>query len=78
MDDKNKLVTLYRTYDNFEADLIKSYLESEDITCFLNTNDASGVLPYLALTQGGTEICVWSDDLEEAKKLLKKMKSSES
>ena len=69
----NKLVTLYQTYDTFEADLIKSLLESENIQCFVQTNDASGVLPYLALTQGGTEISVWDEDLEDAKKLLDKM-----
>jgi hypothetical protein len=74
----NKLVTLYQTYDTFEANLIKSLLDSENIFCYLNTNDASGVLPYLALTQGGTEILIWDEDLEAAKKLLQEMKADPS
>jgi hypothetical protein len=74
MEKDAKLVTLCNTYDTFEADLIKSLLENENIPCFLNTNDASGVLPYLALTQGGTEICVRDEDLEAAKALLEEMR----
>lgn len=71
----NKLVTLHTTYDAFEANLIKSLLDSENIFCFLNTNDASGVMPHLNLTQGGTEILIWDEDMDTAKQLLQQMKA---
>lgn len=69
----NKLILLHHTYDTFEANLIKSRFDSENIFCFLNTNDASGVLPHLNLTQGGTEILIWDEDLETATNLLQEM-----
>lgn len=70
MDKAHKLVTLYQTYDAFEANMIKSLLDSEDIYCYLNTNDANGVLPQLNLTQGGNELLVREEDFEDAKNLL--------
>ena len=72
-----KLVSLCRTYDNTEAELIRSFLESENIPCYINTNDASGVLPYLALTQGGSEVYVREEDLKAARALLEEMDNAE-
>lgn len=65
------LISIYQTYDSIEANLIKSKLESENIYCFLKTNDASGVLPHLGFAEGGTEVCIYQKDLDAAKNLLK-------
>lgn len=70
----DNLISIYQTYDSFEANMIKSKLESEDIYCFLKTNDASGVLPHLGFGQGGTEVCIYQKDLEAAKTLLEGLK----
>jgi len=67
------LVTLYQTFDTFEAELIKSKFESENLFCYVLTNDASGTLPHLGFAQGGTEILVWQSELETARKLLQQI-----
>ena len=77
MEKDTKLVSLCRTYDNTEAELIRSFLESENILCYINTNDASGVLPYLALTQGGSEVYIREKDLEAAKALMEERDNAE-
>lgn len=70
----NDLVCIFRTFDSIQANLIKSTLENESIPCIINSNDASGTLPYLNLTQGGIEIFVHKDDANEAKEIIKSFK----
>jgi hypothetical protein len=72
----SNLITIYQTNNPFEADLIKSYFSNENVFCFLKTNDASGVLPYIGFTQGGTEILVRQEDLEKGKELLQQIKDN--
>lgn len=69
----NNFICIYQTFDTFEANLIKSYLDNEDILCILKPKDASGVLPHLGFSQGGIDIMVHEDNLEEAKKILKEI-----
>lgn len=69
-------ISIYQTYDSFEASLIKAYFDDENMYCFLKTNDASGVLPHLGFSLGGTEILVRKEDVQEAQTLLKQMNES--
>lgn len=72
----SNLICIYRTFDTFEADLIKSYFDNEEVFCFLKTNDASGTLPHLGFSQGGTEIMIHQQDLEASQKILKQIKEN--
>jgi len=72
----NDFICIYRTTNSFEANLIKSFLDSEGIDCLLKTNDASGTLPHLGFIQGGTEILISSKDREIGQKLLKEMQDN--
>ncbi len=67
-------ICIYKTLDSFEANLIKSRLESADIFCAINSNDASGTLPYLQFLEGGIEILVHKDDLKSAQEIIQEMK----
>jgi len=66
----DNLVCIFRTYDVFQANIIKSKLNDLNIYCFLKSNDASGTLPYLNLTQGGIEIYVPERDLIKSQKII--------
>ncbi len=67
------LISIYQTYDSFEANLIKAHFDNENIYCFLKTNDASGVLPHLGFALGGTEVFVRQEDLDQANTLLEQI-----
>ena len=69
-------ICIYQTLDFFEANLIKSRFDAEGIFCVLRSNDASGTLPHLGFSQGGTEVMVPEEDLEVSKKILKELKES--
>lgn len=69
----NDFILLCKTVNPFEASLIKTHLENEDILCFINTNDASGTLPHLGFVEGGAEIFVHKDDFEKSQKILNEM-----
>jgi Putative prokaryotic signal transducing protein len=62
----NDLVAIYQTYDSLKTQLIESLLSSENILCYCKTNDASGVLPHLRMSQGGIQIFVREEDQENA------------
>lgn len=46
------IICIYTTYDSTEADLIKAQLESENIPCFLKSDNAGGMLPQLIMMTG--------------------------
>ena len=67
----DNLISIYQTYDSFKADMIKANFEAEEIFCYLRSNDASGTMPYLGFSEGGTDIMVREEDVEKAKEILK-------
>lgn len=67
----NNLISIYKTFDTIQADIIKSHFEAEGIYCFIRSNDASGTMPYLGISQGGADVMVREEDLEKSRELLK-------
>lgn len=65
MENANTLVSVHKVYNSIEAELIKSLLESEEIDCFLKSDNAGGTLSYLTETLG-VEIIVRKEDAERA------------
>lgn len=52
-----------------EADVIKGILELEGIQVYIKANDAEGVMPYLAFSEG-VEIFVPQEDLARAREMM--------
>ncbi|WP_059358660.1 putative signal transducing protein [Parachlamydia acanthamoebae] len=69
----NNFVCIYRTFDIVQANLIKSHFENEDILCVLKSNDASRILPHLGFSQGGIEILIHEQHLEDGLKILQEI-----
>ena len=65
-----KLVTIHRSFNPAEADLIRSRLEAAEFQVFVAHADASLALEGYALTAGGILVQVPEDQAEEAKELL--------
>ena len=63
-------VCITKANDDFEAELIKSKLEDENIPCMTRQNDASGTMPHLRLERG-IEILIPEEYEEQAHKALK-------
>lgn len=61
-----ELVTV-RTFDNsIQAHLLKSKLESEDITCYLFDENIVGLNPLYNITVGGIKLKVRKADMDRA------------
>lgn len=64
---------LVKVYDNrLEADIMKSYLESEGIVAIIQADDAGGMLPTLA-SSNGVFLFVPEKDLVQAQEIVKKV-----
>ena len=62
---------LVKIYDNrLEADMMKSYLESEGIEVIIQADDAGGMLPTLA-SLNGVFLFVPEKDVAYAQKIIK-------
>jgi len=59
-----------------EADVIKSYLESNGIKCVFKGSGAQSILPQTTDGMGQIKIYVMEDDAALAKKLLKEYRES--
>ncbi|WP_051957447.1 putative signal transducing protein [Altibacter lentus] len=63
-----KTVLLTTCSDNFQAELIKGILDSEDIPCFLVNENFTSLLPmYYNILGSGIQVRVFESDLERAK-----------
>ena len=69
------LVCIHKVYDTVEAELIKSWLDSEGIASFLKSDNAGGALSYLTFSLG-IEIVVRKEDAEVASRLILERHSS--
>ncbi len=65
-----KLVTIHRSFNPAEADLIRSRLEAAEFQVFVAHAGASLALEGYALTAGGILVQVPEDQAEEAMALL--------
>lgn len=64
------IITIYTTNDSIEAELIRSRLESFDVPCFIKSDNAGGVMPYLDVLTGFS-IMVNKEDKKKAMDVLR-------
>lgn len=67
---EQKLVLLERCFDLTQAHMIRGFLESNDIPCFLMDENHSAIAWHLTIAIGGARIMVFENDLEKAQSLL--------
>ncbi len=67
----SKLKELHKVWGPVEAEIIKSYLESNDIACILRGRVVQSVHPFSADGLGEIKILVSDEDYKRAKELLK-------
>lgn len=70
MNDKEKMVQVYKAPNEMEAQVIKSLLESYDIPCYLKSNSSPSVLLFTVNGLGEFKVMVLESMAEEAKKLI--------
>ncbi len=69
-DDDDKLVSVGVSFNSFQAQVIKTKLEANDIHCFLFDQESFNAMSHLSLAIGGIRIMVLQSDLEDAKNLI--------
>ena len=73
---KLELVTV-RTFDNsIQAHLLKSKLESEDITCYLFDENIVGLNPLYNITVGGIKLKIHKADIDRAAVIIQEVDQS--
>jgi hypothetical protein len=70
--DDSKLKELHKVWGPVEAEIIKSYLESNGIVCILRGKVVQSVHPFSADGLGEIKILVSEEDYTRAQELLKK------
>src|SRR5688572_16792433 len=80
----DKLVTVTTVRLDYEAQIIKSFIESSGLTCFVSGSSVGGVMGANNLHTtswehplGGIHIKVQERDLETAKELLQSLETNE-
>jgi hypothetical protein len=68
----SKLKELHKVWGPVEAEIIKSYLESQGIVCILRGKVVQSVHPFSADGLGEIKILVSEEDYTRAQELLKK------
>ena len=69
--DDDKII-VFMTFDNpFEANLIKTKLESEGIECFLSDENMVALNPLYSHAVGGIKLHIFEKDFRDAQNLLK-------
>lgn len=66
MNDKDKLVTVYRCGTNVEAAILRDRLENEGIPCMLTNETISTIYPIGNSLLGEIQILVFEKDSEKA------------
>lgn len=71
-------IVLIQKFNNEpEAQMVKSFLESQGVPCSLSNSHSSSVYPVLNFTIGGIELWVKVEDFEKAERLIKKFEGEE-
>ncbi len=71
MNNKDKMVEIYKAPNEMEAQVIKGLLESYDIPCFLKSNAAPSVHLFTVDGMGEFKVMVLESMAEEAKSLIR-------
>ncbi len=66
-----KLVEVYRSSSEMEAQVIKSLLDSYGIPCLLRSNAAPSVHMFAVDGMGEVKVMVWASMSERAKELIR-------
>jgi len=66
-----KLVEVYQSASELEAQVIKGLLESYGIPCFLKSNAAPSVHMFAVDGMGEVRVMVWDSMLERVRELIK-------
>lgn len=66
----DEIICIYTSYDPTEVDMIKAQLESEDIPCFLKSDNAGGMLPYLNMLSS-IDIMIRKEDEARAFEIIR-------
>lgn len=75
-DSGNDLTILTRCYDMTEAHIVRGFLESNDIPCFIIDEHHNMIAWHLSFALGGARIMVHQEDLQKAMDFLGQMPSS--
>lgn len=67
---EDKLVPLGVSFNDFQAQVIKTKLEANGIDCFLFDQASFNAMSHLSLAIGGIRLMVLKSDLEKATKIL--------
>ncbi|HEO65742.1 MAG TPA: DUF2007 domain-containing protein [Spirochaetes bacterium] len=70
----SKLIVLATFTNEINAEIVRAKLEANGINSFVFKDDCGGMEPQLQLILG-VQVLVDSEDIEKAKKLLRKVKS---
>lgn len=73
-----ELVTVETTYDIFEAEFLRNRLEGEGFEVFLADENIVGAYNLLAGAVGGIKIKVFSDDADDARTLIERLREAET
>ena len=71
MNKGEKLVEVYQSASELEAQAIKGLLESYGIPCLLKSNAAPSVHMFAVDGMGEVRVMVWDSMLERARELIK-------
>jgi len=71
LNNKDKMVEIYKAPNEMEAQVIKGLLESYDIPCFLKSNAAPSVHLFTVDGMGEFKVMVLESMAEEAKSLIR-------
>ena len=69
----SKLVPLGTSFNLFQAQVIRSKLEANEILCHLFDQNTFSAMSHLSLAIGGVRLMVHESDLEAAKEILQEI-----
>ena len=72
MNDKEKLITIYRCGTNVEAAILRDRLENEGIPCMLTNETISTIYPIGNSLLGEIQVLVFEKDSERALTIIEK------
>lgn len=78
MSDNDQIVTFEAYYDPMYAEIIRTKLEANGITCYIADSHMIWIKPYLNQALGGVKIKMFESDVERSKQLISQTLSLES
>ena len=71
MSESEKLIEVYKSASDMEAQVIKGLLESYGIPCLLKSNAAPSVHMFAVDGMGEVRVMVWDSMVEKARELIR-------